>query len=256
MAQPKIEGKGHGVPRMVFGSDGEHWYAFLVDSDGHIKVDVVTTALPTDAATQTTLAGMQSQIGAVGGGDAGTLLAYLLEIQSRLGDETSPGTGTLAKLLTDALAALQAMAEDIAGLSIDAEGHLQVDVVSLPSGSYLFYLADKDDDGDFDPLTAAAWEDSTKSGSGTINWNTVFGVPAAAKAVLVQVTGADDLVNQTFRLKAKSTAVNSSVVHRTQVANQNIDFQGVVPVAADGTSYYEFSTTYLSLWLRVVGWYK
>lgn len=151
MTQPTLEGTGHGKPVTLYASDGSDWYAILVDSDGHVKVDVVTTALPTgaataanqatmitalqliddlraalasvatdqlradvissalptDAATQTTLAGMQSQIGAVGGGDAGTLLAYLLEIQSRLGDETSPGAGTLAKLLTDALTALQ-----------------------------------------------------------------------------------------------------------------------------------------------------
>jgi len=55
MAQPKIEGTGHGIPRMLYASDGSNWYAVLVDSDGHVKIDVVTSALPTDAATEATL---------------------------------------------------------------------------------------------------------------------------------------------------------------------------------------------------------
>ena len=56
MTQPKIDGVGHGIPRMLFASDGSNWYAVQVDSDGHVKVDVISAALPTDAATQTTLA--------------------------------------------------------------------------------------------------------------------------------------------------------------------------------------------------------
>ncbi len=42
MTQPKIDGVGHGVPRMLFASDGSNWYAILVDSDGHVKIDVVS----------------------------------------------------------------------------------------------------------------------------------------------------------------------------------------------------------------------
>ena len=53
MTQPSIDGVGHGVPRMLYASDGSKWYAILVDSDGHVKIDVVTSALPTDAATAT-----------------------------------------------------------------------------------------------------------------------------------------------------------------------------------------------------------
>jgi len=53
MTQPKIEGTGHGVPRTLFASDGSNWYAVLVDSDGHVKIDVVSLPLPTDAATAT-----------------------------------------------------------------------------------------------------------------------------------------------------------------------------------------------------------
>ena len=42
MTQPKIDGVGHGIPRMLYASDGLNWYAILVDSDGHVKIDVVT----------------------------------------------------------------------------------------------------------------------------------------------------------------------------------------------------------------------
>ena len=58
MTQPSIDGTGHGIPRMIYGSDGSKWYAVLVDSDGHVKIDVVTSGLPTDAATATNQATM------------------------------------------------------------------------------------------------------------------------------------------------------------------------------------------------------
>jgi len=51
MTQPKIEGSLEGIPRMFYGCDGTNWYAALIDSDGHLQIDVVTTALPTGAAT-------------------------------------------------------------------------------------------------------------------------------------------------------------------------------------------------------------
>ena len=44
MTQPKIEGTGHGMPRMLYASDGSNWYAILVDSDGHVKTDVKSRA--------------------------------------------------------------------------------------------------------------------------------------------------------------------------------------------------------------------
>lgn len=53
MALPKIDGTGHGIPRMCFFSDGSNWYAALIDSAGHLQIDVVTSALPTDAAKET-----------------------------------------------------------------------------------------------------------------------------------------------------------------------------------------------------------
>jgi len=73
----------------------------------YLEVAVKSSTLPTDAATQTTLAGMQSQIGAIGGGDAGTALAYLLALQTRMGAVGGGDAGTALQYLKDALTALQ-----------------------------------------------------------------------------------------------------------------------------------------------------
>ncbi len=119
-----------------------------------------------------------------------------------------------------------------------------------------FVRADKDSDGDYDPLTAAAWENSTKTGTGTINWNTAFGVPTTAIAVAVYIVGTDDAVGTVVNLQAKSTTTNASVVWRSIVANVMQDVQtGIVPIAADGTSYFAFSAAVTTFYLRVVGWY-
>lgn len=42
MTQPTIDGVGHGIPRMCFFSDGTKWYAALIDSAGHLQIDVVS----------------------------------------------------------------------------------------------------------------------------------------------------------------------------------------------------------------------
>jgi len=118
-----------------------------------------------------------------------------------------------------------------------------------------FVRADKDSDGDYDPLTAAAWENSTKSGNGTINLNTVFGVPTSAKAVRLSLFGQDATVGTYLQLKAKSTAIFDQHVYRITVANQYRDEQPVISIAADGTIWYSFSAAFDSLYLRVLGWY-
>lgn len=38
MAQPKIDGAGHGIPRMVYGSDGADHYEVYADSEGVLRV--------------------------------------------------------------------------------------------------------------------------------------------------------------------------------------------------------------------------
>jgi len=132
---------------------------------------------------------------------------------------------------------------------------LVVGSLSILGEQLLFVRADKDGDGDYDPLTAAAWENSTKDGSGTINLNTVFGVPTNARAVLVWLYMTDSVAGTLFRLKAKSTTTNSSLEPDTQVANVARREQGITPIASDGTIYYSFSAAVDIFYLRIVGWY-
>lgn len=114
-------------------------------------------------------------------------------------------------------------------------------------------LADRDDDLDMDPLTAAAWENVTRVGNGTINWNAVFGVPANAIGVFIRTSGAHT-GPVTFILQAKVTTTNASFVTSTQVNGVGIYTHGLVPIAADGTSYYAFLAAWGMFYLRVVGW--
>ncbi len=60
----------------------------------------------------------------------------------------------------------------------------------------LFVRADKGRNMKYEPLTATAWENSTKSGTGTIDWCKVFGVPRAARSVLVYAGGYIGTVRQ------------------------------------------------------------
>jgi len=116
MAQPSIPGTDVGKVGIPFGSDGSSWIALLVDALGRLQVDAVIDNVPSDLATQTTLAGIQALIGALsnpdagtmnkhlldlvtrmgatGGGDAGTLLAFLNNIQTLIGALTNPSSGT------------------------------------------------------------------------------------------------------------------------------------------------------------------
>lgn len=115
-------------------------------------------------------------------------------------------------------------------------------------------VADKDGDGDFDPLTAVAWENSTKSGSGTVDMNAVFGVPAAATAVLLELGGQDATVGTTFSVAAKSTTAKK-FPYIVQIANVWRTLHVTVPIAADGTIYYIFSAALDFFNMRVAGWY-
>lgn len=160
---------------------------------------------------------------------------------------------TLAFHTTKAHAELSDAPEDAHHTKFTATEHDADDHSALPG--LLFVRADKDSDGDFDPLTAAAWENSTKSGNGTINLNTVFGVPTESKAVKVIILGTDGTPGTSFNLKAKSTTSQYSLAVRVTVANIYAQSHGSVAIAADGTIYYSFSATWDAFYLRVVGWY-
>lgn len=127
----------------------------------------------------------------------------------------------------------------------------------LEHGSGLHFVrADKDGDGDYDPLTSTSWDgDAYAAGTGTINWNTVFGVPTTAKAVQVYVSIQDETVGVAFGLRAKSTTTSWAYYNRTVVANQAEGKQGIVPIAANGTSYYEVFDELDAVYMKIVGWY-
>lgn len=66
------------------GHDGTVWIKALIDADGHLQVDAVSSGLPTGAATEATLA----------------------ELSARVGDETSPAAGSVNKQLETLLTAI------------------------------------------------------------------------------------------------------------------------------------------------------
>lgn len=62
MAQPEIPGTDVGKVGMPYGSDGSKWIAFLVDALGKLQVEIDASVLPTDAATETTLAALLTEL--------------------------------------------------------------------------------------------------------------------------------------------------------------------------------------------------
>lgn len=62
MALPEIGGDKQGLPFMAFIHTGTKWVAMLGDASGHPQVDVISAALPTGAATETTLAGILAKL--------------------------------------------------------------------------------------------------------------------------------------------------------------------------------------------------
>jgi len=73
------------APRAVLGYDGTDFRVYLVDTSGHIQADVLSTVMDADAATEATLEAVKDRLGAL----------------------TAPAAGSVNKLLTDALTALQ-----------------------------------------------------------------------------------------------------------------------------------------------------
>lgn len=103
MANELIPAPG-GHPVLAYVYDGTDWRPALIDTSGHLQVDVLTSGLPSGAATDTVLQAVRDRIGAL----------------------TSPVSGSTNKLLTDALTALQLIDDLRAALqSVDTDA-LQV----------------------------------------------------------------------------------------------------------------------------------
>jgi len=129
-----------------------------------------------------------------------------------------------------------------------------------------FQIADKDGDLDMDPYIAAAWNPMTLSNgsTGTINWAVIFGLPEIPKLVFVQCAVRDSAStggNYYCDFKAKVTTTLASF---TCKSNRAVDdhanwYTGLIPVQADGTSYYRVVASGVNtfdVFLRVVAWIK
>jgi hypothetical protein len=120
-----------------------------------------------------------------------------------------------------------------------------------------FVRADKNENYLYDPLTATAWENSTKSGNGTIDWAAVFPpIPKSARGVLAYVeemsAGAGGAQVQFF---ASSAATNPSLSLWSLGGGNYTQHQVIIPVNDQGTSYYNFTVGVTLFYLRVVGWF-
>lgn len=79
---------------LLYGADGSTLLKVVVDAAGHLQVDTLTSALPSGAATEATLA----------------------EANARLGDEVGPAAGSVNKQLADLLTELQSVLDAAARL--------------------------------------------------------------------------------------------------------------------------------------------
>lgn len=140
MAQPKIDGVGHGKPVMPFGSDGTNWYAILVDALGHIQADIVSSGLPSDAATQTTLAAILAELAyKLETGDLSIEAAtkYLNVVVKTCALPSGAATETT---LASALTALQLIDDLRNALGSVNTDDLQVDVKTYPGVNALLNI--------------------------------------------------------------------------------------------------------------------
>jgi hypothetical protein len=136
-----------------------------------------------------------------------------------------------------------------------------------------FVPADRDGDGDMNSYgDGTNWNKQKGAATGTINWYSNFGVPAAAKAVQLRAyltPTADPSLNTAqaaFHIKANSDTDDWSMSvylsGATLLAGGALDgvsAMGIVPVDADGTSYYQVVAPYASgtigVYLYVTGYF-
>jgi hypothetical protein len=199
-------------------------------------------------------------VGDAGTGYATALLSTLQEIDTDLAVEHDYASGheghhkdvTYNSMTADALA------------SVTKKATVQV---------YQFVPADKFDNGAFDPLGTASWAGAKSAATGTINWYSVFGVPAAARAVQLTIL-INDVSNPSlrtnqgiFKIKAKEAtqewSLQAYTTATTLLAGGYSDYtcvSGIVPISAvDGTSYYQIIPSYsggsVYLYFYVTGYF-
>ncbi len=137
---------------------------------------------------------------------------------------------------------------------------------------YQFVPVDEDADGDFEPyVDTTNWNKQKSTSTGTINWYADFGVPAAAKAVQLTAVLIDTSVGTrttqgSFIISAKVTTSSPALyVYTSSMSLPNGGWgdlhsvSGIVPIAADGTSYYQVAVSYtgatVGVYLYVTGYF-
>jgi len=134
------EGQALGVGVLIQGDDGTDRTNVLVDTDGHLQVDVLTAASTVVTATDLDIRNLTN---------VDVVTAELSAVDNAVLDTIDVDTGNIATAVTDVPnvigtdgAAGPAKALSVAGtqatgeleeLRTDADGHLQVDVLSVPS---------------------------------------------------------------------------------------------------------------------------
>ena len=104
-----------GYPVLVYYYDGEDWRPALLDTSGHLQIDVLSTVMDEDAATEATLAAVKDRIGAL----------------------TAPAAGSVLNRLAAILGELYWLEELGEALSSQALDQFRVDIISsaLPTGA-------------------------------------------------------------------------------------------------------------------------
>ncbi len=104
------------------------------------------------------------------------------------------------------------------------------------SSGLTFWRANRQSDGNFDPLVSGDWEMAAPEASGTINWQIEFGIDSQARVILAYVTG-----TISFRVGAESLDPWSTTGE-----------QRWLPVSASGTTYWFDASGAVTV--RVLGW--
>lgn len=186
-----------GHPILVYFYDGSDWRPALLDTFGHLQIDVLSSALPAGAATDTVLQAVGDRIGAL----------------------TSPASGSVNKLLTDALTALQLIDNLQAALESVATDRLQVrgedQLFSLKDNLLLTYTYTMPGDGNYSHDTGT--------------------VPAGEFWVVTNIYGSNDT---TVATRVVASVVSGGTTHTLKqvaspVVREGISWQGKVVLKED-----------------------
>lgn len=119
-----------GKPVVILGTDGTDLYGITVDTSGHVQVDVLSNALPSGAATETTLASVLAKLDVALSTRAleagGNLAAILAKLDVALSTRALESGGNLAAILAKLDVALSTRALEAGGNLASALTALQL----------------------------------------------------------------------------------------------------------------------------------